>query len=78
MEFQSTKGAAGVSPPVPQLTTNHLPSSSARCSMQGTRSGDCLGPNEGGGGREKKRGGPQALSSESGRTEQGGLSAGTW
>lgn len=25
MEFQSTKGAVGVSPPVPQLTTNQPP-----------------------------------------------------
>lgn len=35
MEFQSTKGAVGVNLPVPQPPTTLLPSSSARCSMQG-------------------------------------------
>lgn len=44
MEFQSTRGAARVSLPVPQLTpTTLLPSSYARCSMQGT-SGRRPGP----------------------------------
>lgn len=44
MEFQSTRGAARVSLPVPQLTpTTLLPPSYARCSMQGT-SGRRPGP----------------------------------
>lgn len=58
MEFQSTKGAAGVSPLVPQLTTNHPPClpvlPGAPC---GGQVGDCQGP---GGVGEKNQVSPES------------------